>query len=476
MKFYEFPNGFFWGAAMSAIQNESNPENRAKVSYEMMYDKHPEYFYKGQSCSYTCDMYSKYKEDFDLMKSLGFNSFRLSISWARLIPDGIHINETAKIHYRQVFEYALGIGLKPIVCLFHVDTPEFIEKNGGWVNRENIDKFIHYAEICFNSYGDIINYWMIHNEPIVTVLSKYLTGLSPNPEKKPPEKSDYPYEINVQHAIQAGYNIILSHAKTVELYKSLCLNGKIGTVLNIYPAYPRDSSNEKDVYAAKVYEAWHNESFADPIILGHHNVLMQKIIQENNISLEKSDEDEAIIKRNTIDFVGVNYYMPIRVKEKESEFYPELGALHPKNLYDSYKNPNGVMNLSRGWEIYEKGIYDISKLIQTKYRNIPWMISENGMGIEDEEKYMKNDVVQDDYRIDFIRNHLIWLNKSIMEGSNCFGYHVWTFTDNWSPLNAFKNRYGLVRTELSENNKRVPKLSAEWFKEVSAKNGFYWYK
>lgn len=130
------------------------------------------------------------------------------------------------------------------------------------------------------------------------------------------------------------------------------------------------------------------------------------------------------------------------------------------------------MNPYRGWEIYEKGLYDISVNIKNNYRNIPWYVAENGMGVADEIRFMDDEgLIHDDYRIEFYKNHLIWLHKGIEEGSNCFGYHVWTFMDNWSWLNAYKNRYGLFRVDLDHSFQRIPKKSAYWFKELVQNNG-----
>ena len=143
----------------------------------------------------------------------------------------------------------------------------------------------------------------------------------------------------------------------------------------------------------------------------------------------------------------------------------------PDMYFDRYDMPNKRMNPYRGWEIYPRGIYDIAMNIKENYNNIEWMITENGMGVEGEERFIVDGVIEDDYRIDFYKDHLIWLNKAIGENANCIGYHVWTFIDNWSWLNAYKNRYGLVSLNL-EDGKRTIKKSGRWFKELSHNKGF----
>lgn len=143
----------------------------------------------------------------------------------------------------------------------------------------------------------------------------------------------------------------------------------------------------------------------------------------------------------------------------------------PEYYYDNYEMPGKKMNPYRGWEIYEKGIYDIAINIRDNYGNIEWMITENGMGVEGEERFKVDGEIQDDYRIEFYKDHLTWLHKAISEGANCVGYHVWTFIDNWSWLNAYKNRYGLVSLDL-DTQKRTIKKSGKWFKQLSENKGF----
>jgi 6-phospho-beta-glucosidase/beta-glucosidase len=182
------------------------------------------------------------------------------------------------------------------------------------------------------------------------------------------------------------------------------------------------------------------------------------------------EQDLALIAETTIDLLGINYYRPRRVKAKES--LPNLeGVFSPEWFYDDYEMPGRRMNTSRGIEIYPHGLYDIAKKIQLEYGNIDWFVSENGIGIQGEETFIEGGQVQDNYRIAFLKEHLIELHQAMTEGSNCLGYHMWTFVDCWSWQNAFKNRYGFYRLDLETGEKTVKK-SGLWFKEVIQRNGF----
>lgn len=143
----------------------------------------------------------------------------------------------------------------------------------------------------------------------------------------------------------------------------------------------------------------------------------------------------------------------------------------PSYYYDPYVMPGRKMNPYRGWEIYPRGIYDIAINIKENYGNIEWMITENGMGVENEERFRVDGQIQDDYRIEFYKDHLTWLAKGIEAGSNCVGYHVWTFIDCWSWLNAYKNRYGLIELDLETQERRIKK-SGYWFNELNKNHGF----
>ena len=196
-----------------------------------------------------------------------------------------------------------------------------------------------------------------------------------------------------------------------------------------------------------------------------------EVLTRDNVLWDATADEMKTIHDNTVDFLGVNYYQPFRAKAKETKFDDSKGWL-PNKYFDTYEMPGRRMNPYRGWEIYPKAIYDVAINVRDNYGNIPWNISENGMGVEGEEKFIgKDGVIADDYRIDFIREHLEWLHKAIEEGSNCFGYHLWTPIDCWSWSNAYKNRYGLIALDLVTQKKTIKK-SGRWFRALAENNGF----
>lgn len=406
----------------------------------------------------TTTMYKHYKEDIQLLKQTGHNSFRTSISWARLFPEGHgEINEKAVAYYRDYFETLRKHDIEPFVNLFHFDMPTAMQDIGGWENRKVVDYYTEYAKACFELFGDVVKKWFTFNEPIVQVETGYLL------------QYQYPMKVDAALAVKVGYHTALASACAVKEFKKLDTDGKIGIVLNLSPAYPR-SNNEADMRAAEIAEAFQNKSFLDPAIKGEFTPLLVELIKKHDLMPDYDEEDLDIIKKNTVDFLGVNYYQPVRIKARDSVTNPDAPFL-PTYYFDIYDMPGKKMNPYRGWEIYEKGIYDIAMNIKNDYGNIERMIAEIGMGVQDEDRFKKDGMIEDDYRIDFYKGHLKWLHKGIEEGSNCVGYQVWTPIDCWSWLNAYKNRYGLIELDL-ETQERTIKKSGYWFKDLHDNNGF----
>lgn len=458
---YTFPEGFWWGSATSGPQSEgaADKDGRSPSIWDYWYEKEPERFFNGVGPQDTSTFYDNYKEDVKLLKEVGHNSFRTSIQWSRLIPDGTgEPNPKAVEFYSNMIDAVLAEGIEPFINLFHFDMPMCMQEKGGWESREVVDAYVHFAKTCFELFGDRVRHWLTFNEPIVPVEGGYLYDFH------------YPNVRDGRRAIQVGYNTMLASAKAIEAYRSLNLDGEIGIVLNLTPSYPRSKDDPEDVKAARIRDLFFNRSFLDPSVKGYYPKELVDILKKDGVLPHYEPEDLEIIKNNTIDFLGVNYYQPVRIKKKESD--ETFDVYMPDQYFDVYQMPGAKMNPYRGWEIYEKGIYDICRDIIDNYGNIPFYISENGMGVEGEEAFIdENGKIQDDYRIDFIKDHLKWLHKGIEEGANCKGYHLWTFIDCWSWTNAYKNRYGLIALDL-DTQKRTLKKSAEWFKQLAENNGF----
>lgn len=455
----KFNKNFWFGTATSGPQSEGSFDKPNLSIMDYWYNISPNDFHNFVSPRTTSNFYYKYTHDIELMSFLKLNSFRTSIQWSRLIKDfeTCEIDEKAVKFYRDYFSKLRKKNINLIVNLYHFDMPIKLQNIGGFENPKVIDMYVMYAKKCFELFGDIVDYWATFNEPIVPIEACYLYQWY------------YPKIVDFKRAVQAAYGTIVAHAKTVNLFHSMFyndVNKKITIILNLTPSYPKDNKVE-NVEAANIRDLLFNKSFLDSVLNGSFDKKLISILKEKNVLPKFSIEELEEIKKSRIDFLGVNYYQPSRIQEKQNK--NDMKNM-PDDYFDNYDWKDKRINPHRGWEIHPKTIYNIAINLRDNYNNIEWLVTENGIGVEGEEKFKnENGIIIDDYRIDFIKEHLYWLHKAIQEGCNCFGYQLWTFIDCWSWANAYKNRYGIVELELT-TQKRIVKKSGYWLKNVIENN------
>ncbi len=461
MSFLKFPDGFLWGGALSAIQVESTEINRKSLTnWDVFYNRSKDLFFDKIGPGSTCDHYKKYDEDFKLFSQVGSNSFRTSILWSRICPEENVIDYDEINHYHRYIDEAIKNNLKVFICLSHFDLPEWAYKKGGFENFEVIEKFLEFSKIVLNEYGSKIDAIFTFNEPLVPIIHGYLFNAHP------------PGVNNPKRAFQAGFGIILAHAKVANYFYNEYQNKnnlKLGVILNLTPAIACDGVNhsQADLKAAHMSNLLLNDSMMNPMVLGKIDAELVNLAKERNILPTYRHEDLTLIKKAKVDILGVNYYHPNRVQK------PDLNANgFLESFFKPYDWDKARINVFRGWEIEPKSLYDLGILIRDKYNNIPWFVSENGMGVENEDIFRnkETEMIEDDYRIAFLSEHLAWLHQAIEEGCSCFGYHLWSLIDNWSFRNAFKNRYGLIELDYDTKERKIKK-SGLWFKQLSKVNG-----
>jgi len=458
----KFPNDFWWGAASSGPQSEGRFNKKHSSNFDYLYDTRPELFYDNVGPNTASNFYNSFREDIKLLKDIGFNSARTSIQWARLIddfetatldPDGVRF-------YNDVIDEYIKQGIRPVIALNHFDLPVELEhKYGGWLSKHVIELYVKFARKAFELYSARVVDWFTFNEPIVVAECGYLY------------QYHYPMIVDGKKAMQAAFNIQVASAKAIEAFRKYNENpaGKIGIVLNLTPPYPA-STIEWDMLASFHANLFKNRMFLDPSVLGEYPKELLSILENDGVIWDASNDEYQVIKENTVDYLGVNFYHPFRVKSPEISADALATDWMPHRYYDHYEMPGRRMNMDRGWEIYPQALYDIGINIKENYGNIPWFVSENGIGISREERWTdEQGVVHDNYRIQFVTEHLYHLHEAIEAGSNCFGYHMWTPIDCWSWCNAYKNRYGFIATDIRTQIKTIKK-SGHWFKTVAETN------
>ncbi len=460
MEEFKFPEGFYWGSATASEQTEPNGFNdtrggRKNTIWDQWFKEEPNRFYEFNFSQNN--FFEKFKEDITTAKNLGFNSLRVSIAWTRFINEDGTVNEEGANFYREVFTEMREQGIAPFVCLYHWGLPMYIYNEGGWLSKGIIDKFESYAKHAFERFDDLVEYWFTYNEPNV-VTNGYVGGYM------------YPNEIDMKKSLTIQWNMLVAHKKAIKALKEGGYETKIGLIHSMSPAIPR-SNNPKDLEAANFSDLYEIHSWFGPAIKGEYpKVLIDEFTRRGVWPVESVlDEEIELMKEYPIDLVGLNYYAPKRVKALS--YTPDWDSviLPDTHWFAHHSINNARMNTSRGWEIYPESIYHLFQMVKNVYGNIPSFVSENGMGVEEQNAVRENGTIQDDYRIEFHKEHVYWVHKAIEDGVNVIGYHMWTYIDNWSWSNAYKNRYGFIELDLKTNN-RIPKKSATWMKELGTTN------
>lgn len=445
MKKIEFPKDFIWGSATASYQVEGAFDEDGKG--ESVWDRFshsPGKIQNNDTGDIACDHYHRYEADVKLMKEIGLNSYRFSISWPRLFPNGSgKLNEKGMDFYKRLTYLLLENGIDPAVTLFHWDLPQKLQDNGGWANRETIKHFEEYSYSVFNILGDVVPMWFTHNEPFVVAFLGYMLGTHA------PGATDPALMLSVSH------NLLLSHGKVVSLYRDMHLDGKVGIALNLSTKYP-SSQKDEDRIAAYTSDGVLNRWFLDPLFKGSYPEDILEHYQKRNISFSYNEEDFKIIMQ-PMDFLALNYYSPEFIKYDEANDFIGINdqlASFEKTEMD--------------WIVYPQGLNDLLKRLERDYGKVDLIISENGAAFND---VVDNDGnIQDNRRINYLHEHLLACHQAIEEGVNLKGYYLWSLMDNFEWSYGYSKRFGLIHVDF-ETLKRTIKQSGYWYKNVIQNNG-----
>lgn len=457
----ELPEDFFFGAALSGPQTEGMWQAYGKLEnmWDLWSNQDIRAFHNRVGSYAGNDMGARYAEDYELLASLGLSSARTSIQWTRLIDANGKLNREGADFYHEMFSAAREAGVEVYVNLYHFDMPAYLFRRGGWENREVVEAYAHYARTAFAEFGQEIVHWFTFNEPIVEPEQRYAHG------------NWFPFVRDFGRARNVQYNISLAHSLAVLAFRELQAAGtvredaKIGLINCFTPPYTRENPTEADLEAVRMADGIDNRWWLDLVTKGTLPTDVIETMAERGITLPTRPGDEAILAQGKVDWLGFNYYQPTRVQAPAHDTDEQGNPC----FFDPYVWPDAVMNKSRGWEIYPKGIYDFAMTMTRDYPDLDWFVSENGIGIEEDHAQRTEDGRIDDasYRVPFVRDHLRWIARAIAEGARCRGYHYWGVIDCWSWNNAYKNRYGFIEVSLQDNYDRRLKASAEWLRGVT---------
>ena len=460
----KFPADFIFGGATAAYQVEgaTREDGRGPCVWDE-YMNRPGARFNADPAS---DFYHQYKKDLQLAHDFNINGIRISLSWTRILPEGEgKVNQAGIDYYNSLIDECIRQGVEPFVTLHHFDTPLKYFQNGHWLNRELIDKFVDYAKICFEAFGDRVKKWATFNEPWSIAQNGYLAG------NFPPNET-----FQIEKAIQIEHNLMVAHARALNLYKRLNLPGKIGIVHTLEGKVAITDTPENN-HARDLDDAIANRFMLDACYLGKYSdttmALINEILQKNNGRLITEPQDFADFAQaaEQIDFLGMNYYSShfLQAYEGESQVVNNstgekgTSVFCLKGIGARVSNPE-VPTTDWDWPIYPEGMYRQLKRIAHDYPHYKEIfISENGMGYKDD---FVDGKIDDTPRIEYVTKHLEAILKAISEGVKVGGYYIWSLMDVLSWSNGYNKRYGLFYVDYA-TQKRYPKKSAYWYSEMS---------
>ncbi|MFU2180672.1 glycoside hydrolase family 1 protein [Streptococcus pluranimalium] len=460
-----FPENFFWGASTSAYQVEGAALEDGKGPSCQDVKEIPE----GTSdLSVSVDHYHHYKEDIALMAEMGFKSYRFSISWTRILPEGTgEVNPQGIAFYNNLIDECLKYDIEPIVTMFHFDMPAKLDERGSWSNRESIDWFADFAKVLFENFGDRVKYWLTINEQNMLTLVGPVIGTLHVPEGT----DNLTREIYKQNHHQ-----LVAQAKAMQLCHDMLPEAKIGPAPNISLVYAA-SSKPEDVLASQNFNAIRNWLYLDAAVYGVYNNLVWSYLEEYDATPEVTEEDLAIMKAGKPDFIGFNYYNTATAAASdgtESEFTTHADQQSKQgvaNVFRTVDNPN-LPKTEFGWEIDPMGFRATVREMYSRYR-LPLLVTENGLGAYD--TLTEDGKIHDTYRIKYLQDHIEQIQLAISDGVDMMGYNPWSAIDLISTHEGIKKRYGFIYVDRDEFDlkslKRYRKDSFYWYQRVIATNG-----
>lgn len=474
MSDFKMREDFLWGGAVAANQCEGGynedgkgmslvdifPSKQDRIqcmmdgSYAMVHKDGYDFYPSHESI----DFYHTYKEDIALFAEMGFKTFRLSISWSRIFPNGDETmpNEAGVAFYEAVFDECHKYGIEPLVTINHFDTPLGLAVNyGGWRNRKLIDFYLRFCEVLFTRYKGKVKYWLTFNEINMILHLPFLGGGLSFAEG----------DNMLQIKYQAAHHQLIASSLATKLAHEVDPDNQIGCMLAAGDVYPY-TCNPEDVFAA-VEKNREQYFFIDVQSRGAYPSYAKRFFEENDIRLDIPEGDLEILK-HTVDFISFSYYSS-RCVSTDAEVNAKLTS---GNVFASVKNP--YLPVSEwGWQIDPMGLRTTLNTLYDRYQK-PLFIVENGLGAVD--KIEPDGSINDSYRIDYLAKHIAAMKEAVHDGVDLLGYTPWGCIDLVSASTGeMKKRYGFIYVDLDDegkgSRKRMKKASFDWYRKVIETNG-----
>lgn len=419
------------------------------ISHQYQAALDPNMYYPSHK---AVDFYHHYQQDIALMAEMGFKCYRMSISWTRIFPNGNEFipNEEGLKFYDDVFNECLKYGIQPVVTLNHFDMPVYLAQHqDGWLSRNTVDCFLRYCQTVFERYKGKVKYWMTFNE--INLLRGYATlGI---------------HEMNTQKYYQALHHLFIASAKAVQLGHQIDSDNQIGMMLANILTYP-ETCNPADIALELNVSRRLKYFFSDVQCRGYYPSYILKQWEKENIEIIKESQDDQILKDGCVDYIGFSYYNSGVVTTRED------AGMSLGNGVNMAQNPY-LKESEWKWPIDPIGLRISLNILWDRYQK-PLFIVENGLGAKDE--IAEDGSISDDYRIDYLREHIKAMKEAMKDGVEVIGYLTWGCIDLVAASTGqMSKRYGFVYVDRDDygqgTNRRFKKKSFDWYKKVIATNG-----
>lgn len=437
----DFGKDFIWGAATASYQIEGawNVDGKSPSVWDTFSAKKGKIKDKSDGKT-ACDFYNRYPGDIKLAADLGLDAFRFSLAWTRILPNGTgQVNQKGLDFYKRVVEECHKNNIQPWVTLYHWDLPQCLEDKGGWKNRDIIQWFAEYTDVCTRHLGDDVKHWMILNEPGVFTMIGYLLGVH-----APGKRGWFSF-------LKAAHHVAMAQAEGGRIVRANVPDAQVGTTFSMTDIQPLTNS-EKDIKAAARIDAIVNRLFIDPVLGEGYPIESNKLLGRIRKYMQPGDEEKLAFD---FDFIGLQNYTRGVIEHKW--WVPFIQALQLPVKKVSQENPTDM-----GWEVYPEGIYHLLQKLNG-YKNIPRIIvTENGCAMPEK---VTTDRVEDPLRQQFLERYISQVLRAKQEGVPVDGYFVWSLLDNFEWAEGYRPRFGIVHVDY-ETQKRTIKDSGKWYSEL----------
>jgi beta-glucosidase len=443
--FLTFPPGFVWGSATAAYQIEGavSEDGRGPSIWDT-FSHTPGKIFNGDTGDVADNHYHLWKDDLELIATLGLDAYRFSIAWSRILPQGKGaVNSRGLDFYDRLVDGLLAKNIQPWVTLYHWDLPQALQDEGGWSNRQTAEYFADYARIVVQRLGDRVRRWITLNEPYVSSFLGHHTGVHAPGIK------------NIETTLKVVHHLHLAHGLAVQSIRSvLPLPGKVGITLNLHSIHPA-SQSEADLQATRRFDGIQNRLFLDPVFKGSYP---QDLIDFFGRQFPSVLDSDLKTIQAPIDFLGVNNYFRFVIQND-----PEVPDLKLSEVALREREYTEM------WEIYPPGIYEVLTRVWNDYQPAEMYITENGCAVPD--GIDADGRVRDFRRTRYLRDHLFQCYRAIGDGVPLKGYFVWSLMDNFEWAYGYAKRFGITYVDYATQNRTI-KDSGAWYSRVARANGF----